>query len=163
MKKSSRYSPVIKFFPLAGVLVFSGCSGPQEDVRLSFCKRLIDGQPGFSRGGEWKGSNIEARRLEYARIDVSYGVAGEDAGDSPMEASCFYAYGVAQENSALHGDLSVYATVPYKMIINGRTLSDRELDRAINRATLNQGKELVDSVRQGVEETKKNIRKELTQ
>lgn len=147
---------------LLGASLFAGCSGQQEDVRLTFCKDLITTRLESPRAVEWKGSENEIRRPEYAKISVTFEAQYQDAGIAPMEAACFYQYAASEDDAMTHSDpLSAYATVPYKMTMNGESVAKRDLHEAVKTAALNQGKELVDRVQKGVADASKHIREEL--
>ena len=97
---------------------------------------------------EWKESETEIRRPEYAKISLKF-----DAAASPMQAACYYKYDTADENVMTHSTpLSAYATVPYRMTVNGKEVEERILHEAIQEAARKQGRELVEGVKKGVDE-----------
>jgi len=64
----------------------------------------------------------------------------------------------------IHRDqLSAYASLPYRMTMNGEPVALHDLHEAINNAVLKQGKELLDRVQKGVADAAQHIRKELAQ
>jgi hypothetical protein len=155
---------VIKAVLLTGVALFAGCSGPQEDVRISFCKDLITTRLDSPRAMQWNGIDSEIRRPEYAKITVTFEAQFPDSGVAPMQAACFYGYAASEDNAMTQSDpLSAYATVPYKMTMNGESVAEGDLHEAVKTASLKQGKELVDRVQKGVADAAQHIRKELGQ
>lgn len=162
MNSPTQISFATKAALLLGASLFAGCSGQQEDVRLTFCKDLITARLDSPRAVEWKGSDNEIRRPEYAKISVTFEAQYQDAGIAPMQAACFYQYTASEDDAMTHSDpLSAYATVPYKMTMNGEPVAKRDLHAAVKTAALNQGKELVDRVQEGVADAAQHIRKEL--
>ena len=149
---------------LIGVILLPGCSGPQEDVRIGFCKNLITTQLMSPRNIEWKESKSKIRRPEYAKITVTFTARSQSSEATPMQADCFYKYATADENVMTQSDpLSAYATVPYKMIMNGETLSEHNLREAVKSAALNQGRALVDRVQKEVSAAAEQVREKLPQ
>ena len=144
MKPTLRSTTAVLF----AVGLFAECSGPQEDVRISYCKELIEARVGSAQSIEWKGSESEIRRPEYAKISLKF-----DAAASPMQAACYYKYDTADESAITHSNpLSAYATVPYRMTVNGQEVEQRILYEAIQEAARKQGRELVEGVKKGVDE-----------
>ena len=56
-----------------------------------------------------------------------------------------------------------YATVPYRMTMNGEQVAARELREAIKTAALKQGKELADQALKGIVDAAQHVRKELAE
>ena len=162
MKPSFRIR-IASFTPfLIGIVLLPGCSGPQEDVRVTFCKELSTTRLDSPLALEWKASNSEIRRPEYARITVTFEAQYQDGGIAPMQAACFYGYVASEDDAMTHSNpLSAYATVPYKMTMNGEPVAKRDLHTSVKTAALKQGKELADRVQKGVADAAQHIRDEL--
>ena len=155
MKTTPRITAVATSAILA-ISLFPGCSGPQEDVHISYCKELIEARVGSVQTIKWKGSESEIRRPEYARITLKF-----DAAASPMEAACFYKYDTADENVMTHSNpLSAYATVPYRMTVNGKEVEERILHEAVKEAARKQGRELVEGVKKGVDDAVRSVKEQ---
>ena len=164
MKRATRFSIATQVALLIGVAVVPGCSGPQEDVRVTFCKDLITTRLDSPQAIQWKSNENEIRRPEYAKITLMFEAQYQDTGTAPMRAACLYKYAVADENAMTHSDpLSAYATVPYRMTLNGEPVAGPALNEAIKTAALKQGKELVDRVQKGVADTAQQIKDGLAQ
>ncbi len=129
----------------ATLLQLTGCSGPQEDVRIGFCKDLVTVQLGEPTGLEWGEARQEIRRPEYARITLDYVLAA--AGDGSKQAACTYDYATTDENVMHQVDpLSAYATVPSAFTLDGKTLSEKELNATVLKTAERQGKGLLDGL-----------------
>lgn len=161
MKFVVRFIVAAKAALLCCVILFPGCSGPQEDVRLTYCKDLVKVRLDASQGIEWKGSESEIRRPEYAQITLNFDAAQGDGAHVPMQAACYYRYDTGDENAMTHSTpLSAYATVPYRMTVNGKEVGERALHEAIKSAALQQGTELMQRIRKEVGDATQQVRRE---
>ncbi len=150
MKRAIQFSITIQVALLIAVALVPGCSGPREDVRVTYCKDLITTHLVSSQAIRWKSNENEIRRPEYAKITLIFEVKRQDIGSAPMRAACFYKFAVADENAMTHSDpLSAYATVPYRMTLNGESVDGPVLNEAVTNTVLKQGKELLDRVKKG--------------
>ncbi len=143
----------IKSPPLAATALsiaaffFTGCSGPQEDVRVTLCKRLANNLLANPLSIEWTDVDNVFREPEYAvsnlRFDTRYG----DDDSRPMQAACFYDYDIVEQNARTHADpFSAYASQPYRMDLNGETVSKPMLAQAMHSVLREQGRKIVDKV-----------------
>ena len=156
MKPTPRSVVALTATLLFTATLFPGCSGPQEDVHISYCKELIEARVGSAQTIEWKGSESEIRRPEYAKISLTF-----DAAASPMEAACYYKYDTADESVMTHSNpLSAYATVPYRMTVNGQEVEERILHEAIQEAARRQGRALVEGVKKGVDDAVRAVKEQ---
>ncbi len=130
---------------LPGIIGLVGCSGPQKDVRVSFCKDMVAAHLGALDTIWWVSDSSEIRRPEYARIDLQFKIGDADAGAAPQRASCSYGYDVPEENAITHTEpLVAYATVPYRMVVNGEAMAEPALKQLITDVGLLQAGEFLD-------------------
>lgn len=125
----------------AGILL-GGCSGKTEDVRVKTCKQLATTL--LDTGGKvnWQEPKQEIRGSAFARITV------KGSGVEKIQAVCLYEYDAAEETYETHiHPLSAYATVPYEMSLNGRTVAAPDLYKAMNSLRLKAGKRLIDQAK----------------
>lgn len=131
---------------IVAVSALSGCSGPQEDVRISFCKDLTWVKLSSPQELVWQEIRQEIRRPEYAKITLDYSV-GTKAGHSV----CVYDYATTDENVMTHADpLSAYATVPSGMTVNGRALSEKKLNELVANTAKLQSIKVADGILESI-------------
>ncbi len=105
-----------------------GCAGSGEDVRITFCKNLTTTLLGSPEGLTWQESTVDIHRPEYAITKVNFTHPQKGEGG----AACYYDYIIIDETAlSLADPLSAYATVPYKMTLQGEPVSKEELAKAI--------------------------------
>jgi hypothetical protein len=112
------------------IALVAGCGGPSEDVRISLCKDIVAvhtaASPAYER------AEATARGYEHAQVHLSYRTDGKRG-----TAACFYEHDAVEDTADLLANpLRAYATSPYRVIINGETLTRAALAQAIGRATL---------------------------
>lgn len=168
MNICSRNGIAVAIVTLGGIVMLPGCSGPQEDVRITFCKKMTNKLLEPVGEVEWQTSKSEIKRPEYARIDVRLTTQDHAGKAMSLQASCFYAYDAGDENAMTQSDpLSAYSTLPYKMILNDQNISTATLNQTIRAVQLQMGQEAVEKVRQGVndglQQLKSGIGKESSQ
>lgn len=139
---SSRF--LVALSTIAAMLL-SACSNPTEDVRVTLCKDLVRVERGD--GLVWTQVRTETPGYDDAVVWLSFSTpAGEEG-----SAACFYAFNAVEDTAlALSDPMSSYSTSPSGMQLDGRSLSRQELAEAVKRAMLNQGRSLVDGVRDAV-------------
>jgi len=146
---------------LCGAILLPGCSDT-EDVHFTYCRELIEARVGSAMELHWQGSEQEIRRPEYAKITLSFEVAQAGGASAPMQAACFYKYATADENVMTHSNpLSAYATVPYRLTVNDRDVSVEVLHAAVKEAAVQQGRELVEAIRAGTDQTLQQVQQAL--
>ena len=144
---------------IAAVAALSGCSGPQEDVRISFCKDLtwvkLDSPPELI----WQDDRQEIRRPVEAKIMLDFSV-----GSRSGNAVCVYDYATTDENVMTHADpLSAYATVPSSMTINGRALSEKKLNELVANTAKLQSIKVADGILESIANFADDLRNGLRQ
>lgn len=142
----------------AAALATAGCSGPTEDVRVTFCKDLVRAAHPSAQSIEWQGVENTFRRPEYAVTELSYTVAGSGA---QARSACHYEYEALDDTAAnLAYPFDAYATLPFAMVLEGRALDDRELLAAINAEQKRRGKAVLQSLEQGARDMADKVRAE---
>ncbi len=122
-------APFMAIILMITAALLQGCAGSGEDVHIAYCKNLTLHLLGAPEGLTWQVSSTEIHRPEYAEIKVNFTHPEDGAG----EASCFYDYIAVDETAQTLADpLSAYATVPYKMTLQGQPVSKQELANAIS-------------------------------
>ncbi len=119
---------------LAAVLV-AGCGPAGEDVRVSYCKRLLLSQLpalGLAQAGHrWISADAEPRGYEHLRVALRLEAANAQGEMTPAHAVCFYDYDAVDDTAMTLADpLTSYSTSPSRMTVNGRALSRSQLTRA---------------------------------
>jgi hypothetical protein len=141
--------PVIAAVMVASVLV-AGCSGSREDVRVSFCKRLVATQVESPSSLRW--TSVETQPRGHSGLSVVLGFEAGGMGGT-RQASCHYRYNAVEDTALTLSDpLSVYSTSPEAMTIDGKSLSRSTLAEAVKQAMISQGKAIIDRARQGIED-----------
>lgn len=145
---------------LAGALgVLAGCSGPTEDVRVTLCKNLTAALQPAAQSIDWKGNENSFRRPEYAITALTFEVVDGEGRRSGGQAACHYAYEALEDTAVTLADpLSAYATLPYRMSLNGRTLSDSELLQLVNAEQRRQGRQVIETLQKGARDVADKVR-----
>ncbi|MCB1772359.1 MAG: hypothetical protein KDI88_01970 [Gammaproteobacteria bacterium] len=109
------------------MIALAGCSGPTEDVRVTFCKGLTESLTG-ARSIEWTGGENTFKRPEYAVTGLAFAVEDGNGGKRTGRSACYYAYEALDDTAQTLADpLSAHATLPFAMSLDGRMLPDAEL------------------------------------
>lgn len=139
----------------------AGCSGPGEDVRTTLCKGVTGALLDTTQPLDWRGESNKTGRW----VDLEMTLTFEDPATAPRprQVVCVYEYRSPVEENIITDTqpLSVYATRPYRVTLDGATISDAALNQAINNSILRQGKEFADKVQKGVEGAAQKIREGL--
>ncbi|NCA70376.1 MAG: hypothetical protein EOM91_09750 [Sphingobacteriia bacterium] len=133
-------------------LGLAGCSGPREDVRVSFCKALVKTQVAAPDSLRW--TAVETHPRGRSGLSVVLGFEARDApGTSrPRQASCHYRYDAVDDTALTLSDpLAAYATSPETMTLDGAPLARADLAESIKRAMIMQGRALIERAREGIE------------
>lgn len=152
----------IKTALAAAALALGACSGPSEDVRVSFCKNMSKAAIPEADSVEWQSNENTFRRPEYAIAALSFDVTGRDGTKSMHRSECYFAYDVLDDTALQLADpFTAYSTLPFAMTLDGRMLPDAELVRlrsdeqarigkAAVKALESNAKALADKVRAGI-------------
>lgn len=135
---------------LTASAVTASCSGSREDVRVSFCKRVVTTQLESPSSVRW--TSVETQPRGHSGLSV---VLGFESGDPSRtrQASCRYRYNAVDDTALTLSDpLSVYSTSPETMTIDGETLSRPALAEAVKQAMITQGKAIIDRAQRGIED-----------
>lgn len=103
------------------ILMLGACSGSGEDPRITLCRNIAAGQTGTA-ADQWQAAGNRFVRPEYAVVSVS----------GPGQAECHYAYSAVEEGAMEHATpLLAYATLPFKVTVDGRELTGQALTRVV--------------------------------
>jgi len=131
----------------AALVALGGCSGPTEDVRVTFCKGLTESLNPGSKSIEWTGGENSFKYPEYAVTALVYAVEGSDGTRRTGRSSCYYEYEALDDTAQTLADpLSAHATLPFAMTLDGRMLSDAELVAARSAEQKRQGMAIVNAI-----------------
>lgn len=141
-----------------GLVLSAGCSGPREDVRVTLCKNLTIALQSPDSSIEWTGGENTFQRPSYAVTSLSFDVSRGGTTES-LKSACHYAYEALDDTAITLADpLSAHATLPFKMTLDGRALSDSELLRLVNAEQLRQGRQAVDRLEKGARDMADKVR-----
>ncbi len=142
-RRSAVWRKAVRAQSLLVLAGLAGCTGPQQDVRVSFCKDMVAAHLNALDSIWWVSDGREIKRPEYARIDLGFQIG--DSSGAARQAACYYAYDTADENVITQVDpLSAYATTPYRMQVDGQALAEPVLKRLVTDVGLLQGGEFLD-------------------
>jgi hypothetical protein len=148
----------------AGVLAAAGCSGPTEDVRVTFCKDLVRAAHPSAQSIDWQGVENTFRRPEYAITELSYTVVGSAGQRTTAKSACHYEYEALDDTAAnLAYPFDAYETLPFAMVLEGRALGDQELLAAINAEQKRRGNAVLQTFEQGARDMAEKVRAGLAQ
>jgi hypothetical protein len=150
---------------LAGAAaLLAGCSGSTEDVRVTLCKNLTTALLPTAQSIEWQGNENSFRRPEYAITALTFEVEEGAGTQRTGQSACHYAYEALEDTAVTLADpLSAYANLPYRMSIDGRTLSDAELLRLVNAEQRRQGRQVIETLQKGARDAADRVRSGLGQ
>lgn len=155
-------TPTLGVLLLASMLATAGCSGSREDVRVSFCKRLVMTQVETPGSVSW--TRVETHPRTHDGLAVVLGFTDQDQSGRARtrQASCHYRYNAVDDTALTLSDpLSAYSTSPETMTIDGKPLARSVLARAVKDAVIHEGKAIIDRVQQGLEDATDTARDRL--
>ena len=139
---------------VAGALALSGCSGTQEDVRITFCKNLTSALVSAPSDVKWQEPRSSINAPEFAAITVEF-----ISGSGNTSATCYYEYELMHETAMDHANpLLAYATLPYEMILNGEPVSTSLLTKITGDEQIRQGKVALERVKEVADEAGQTLR-----
>ncbi len=135
----------LKSLSLIGIIGFTGLfmltSCNQADPRVTFCRYLAANLTQSTDPAAWRNEGYEIVRPEYAAIQLSAG---------QQRVVCYYEYDAMEESVLDHTDaLDAYATLPYKMTLNGEDVDPSKLAAAIRREQATAAKAWVEQAQTG--------------
>jgi hypothetical protein len=140
-------------------VLIASCSGSREDVRVSFCKKLVATQVGSPGSVRW--TDVETRPRGHSGLSVVLGFESGGVG-TRRTATCHYRYNAVDDTALTLSDpLSVYSTSPETMSIDGESLSRSALAEAVKQAMIAQGKAIIDRAQKGIEDAAAMARERL--
>lgn len=127
--------------------LLAACSGPSEDVRVSFCKNITKAAVPSAQSIEWKSNDNTFRRPEYAIAALTFDATDRDGKTTSMRSECFFEYDAIEDTAQHLADpFSAYSTLPFAMTLDGRALSDGELVRLRNGEQVRLGKAAIQAL-----------------
>lgn len=142
--------------------ILAGCSGSAEDVRVRLCKDLVATQLPAGAKLVWTETDVEMRRSEELVVRLGFEAEGGAGATEAMRASCHYRHDAVEDTAlTLANPASAYSTSPYRMTLNGESIGNPRLARAIKQAMLKQGRELLDKAQQGLDDAARAIESSL--
>ncbi len=136
--------------PLLLLTLFAaGCSGPNQDVRLTLCQGLVEGELSAGEAITWHDHQAVMEGYEDLEMRVRF----ERGGGEVEEAVCYYPYEQEYAEAQTFSDpTSAYSSNPSRMVLRGEPLEGRRLGERVNAVMMKQGREVVQKV---AEEVKK--------
>lgn len=149
MKQSSGIKALV--VSMLGAFVLAACSGSSEDPRISFCRGVAADLTGTGPEVAWSSAGNEFKEPEYAMVKVA-----TDAGQS---VTCYYEYDVV-ENTALDlaDPLSSYATLPYKVALDGVALNEQQVAEAVKAEQVRLGQKVVEVTQKTVDNAVERVK-----
>lgn len=137
---------------LCAFLVAS-CSGAREDVRVSFCKKLVLTQVDSPGTVRWTKVATDPQRQSGLSVVLDFEAQDIGGGTRTRQAACQYRYNAVDDTALTLSDpLSAFATSPESMSIDGKPLSRATLATAVKNAVIMQGKAVIDRAQKGLED-----------
>ncbi len=143
---------------LSGMALLAGCSD-REDPRITLCKNLTTALHPEAQSIEWTGGENSFYRPRYAVTGLTFDVVDSDGNAASKTAACHYAYEALDDTAVTLADpLSAYANLPFKMTLNGKAFSDRELLNMVNTEQKRLGRKAVDTLQKGAKDAMDKVR-----
>jgi len=159
MRKTTLATRLATLSLLAAAALLGGCSGSTEDVRVTFCKDLATALKPDAKSIEWTGNQNSFKRPEFAITALTFEVVGQDGDRRGGRAACHYAYEALEDTAITLADpLSAYATLPFKMTLDGVALSDAELLRLVNAEQKRRGRQVLETLQRGAQDAAAKVR-----
>jgi len=150
---------LIRTSTIAGMaLMLGACSGPSEDVRVTFCKDITTAMVPTGVTITWDEPTFTISRPSHAITQLTFST--EDAqGTSQAEAACWFVFEKHRDTaSTVTNPLEAYATLPYAMTFNNRELAAAELKELVNAEQLRRGGALIDTLQKGAKDIADQVR-----
>lgn len=143
---------------LGAATLLAACSGPTEDVRVTFCKNLTTAVTPGAQSIEWTGNENTFRRPEFVITALSFDWVDAEGRRSRGRSACHYAYDAVEDTTSAANPFPAYATLPFKMTIDGAPLSDAELLRLVNAEQRRMGRQALETLEQGARDVAEKVR-----
>ena len=139
---------------LAGLILvplLAGCSGEQEDPRITLCRGLAADVTHSSRD-QWQAAGNRFVRPEYAAVSV----------EGTGKATCFYKYEAVEEGAMEQATpLLAYATLPYKVEVDGKDYTGQALTRLVTARQIAGAKAAAQQAQQHIEKAADQVKQGL--
>jgi hypothetical protein len=155
-------TPLVVILLAAGPVVLTACSDAREDVRISFCKKLVLAQADSPDTVKWTAVKTDPRRSDGLTVTLEFEGGAPGTNARSRRATCEYRYDAPDETAATLADpLSAYATSPERMTIDGVAVARSALAKSVGDAAILQGKALIERAQAGLEEAAEMARQRL--
>lgn len=145
-------------FGLVAVLL-GACSGPSEDVRVTFCKDLASAMQPTGATIEWAEPTLAISRPSHAITQLTFTVQDARGKSTDAKADCWFVFEKREQlASAVANPIQEYATLPYAMHYGDRELPADELKQLVNAEQKRRGKALIDTLQQGAKDVAGQVR-----
>ena len=147
---------------LAAALL-GACSGPTEDVRITFCKNIATALQPEAAEVTWGETNLVIQRPSHAITQLSFDVTTADGKTRPATLGCWYRWERREQlASAVANPIEEYETLPYAMTYEGEPLPDDEVGRLVRAEQKRQGLAVIDRIEQGAKDVAEQVRAGVT-
>ncbi|MGB1110371.1 MAG: hypothetical protein ACPG4N_08450 [Gammaproteobacteria bacterium] len=135
----------------AGLLcasLLSACSGPVDDVRVSFCKDMAAELLGGPKEMKWTGGENRTPPHDDLSMRLDYIAVNTDGSETEGNVVCVFELEVEKESSMADlQPLAAYASVPHKVSLNDEGVSAEELAKLIQDTMRRRGQEFINEVK----------------
>jgi hypothetical protein len=143
--------------------MLAACSGPTEDVRVSFCKNIATALQPEGAEVTWGETNLAFQRPSHAVTQLSFDVTTADGTTRPVTAGCWYRWERREQlASAVANPIEEYETLPYAMTYEGERLSDEEVGQLVRAEQKRQGLAVIDRIEEGAKDVAEQVRAGIT-
>ena len=142
-------------FGILSALVLGGCSGSNEEVQIANCKQLTALFSQGTQAADWVHDGNDIRPSELAIVKLH--LDGQTS-----TSQCYFNNEQAEEN--VMGDVNPlhnFENTPYKMIVDGKNINIDQIGEGMKQVTIQQGKEIADTVKKNVNEAIDSVKKDL--
>lgn len=143
----------IRYLLMVTTMIFLASCSKTPDVRLTLCQDLTQLLLNSPQGLQWQEHKSIIKGYEDMEMQVQF-TTGEQS--STSSASCFYAYEQDDIGAETFQDPeAAYSTYPSKMILQGKDVDKMLLSQSINQVMLQQGKNVINQVKEDLHQASK--------
>ncbi|MCU7938347.1 MAG: hypothetical protein KZQ64_08775 [gamma proteobacterium symbiont of Bathyaustriella thionipta] len=142
-------------------LILSISCSKNPDVRLTFCQDLTQLLLKPSEELEWQEHQTIIKGYQDLEIQIQFTTAEQN---SMAHASCFYAY--EQDDigaETFQNPEAAYSTYPGKMILMNKEVEKILLAKSINQVMLQQGKNVINKVKEDLDQASQKAMEKIKQ
>lgn len=143
----------IRYLLMVTTMIFLASCSKTPDVRLTLCQDLTQLLLNSPQGLQWQEHKSIIKGYEDMEMQVQFTT---DEQSSTSSASCFYAYEQDDIGAETFQDPeAAYSTYPGKMILQGKDVDKMRLSQSINQVMLQQGKNVINQVKEDLDQASK--------